>query len=384
MVIAISLAACSDPSAPPPSTGIVAVSAGNEHTCAVQEDGVALCWGNGAGGRIGNGGDTAVAHRVSLPTPVNTSVRFTQIAAGEMHTCALTSQGRAYCWGMNQFGQLGDGTTETRRVPVPVAGNLTFSSIGAGAYHTCAVAKSAAMYCWGDNEIGQLGQPDAQEPCGAPCSRSPVAVAGTGRFKMVAVGGFHTCGITTELQAFCWGYNYDGQTGAGYYSGSIAVPTAVATSLDFTSIVAGAGHSCALTADGVAYCWGGGEYGQIGNGEMGSNNYSAEPVPVLSSLRYSTLSAGGLHTCGVSSTATLCWGSGPLGNAVTGVSTTPVAINTIYHFVSLDAGAHHQCVVDSYHSAFCWGDNTSGQVGTGSSLSWIYTPVAIVIAVPIQ
>jgi len=146
----------------PVSGGIAfrSLSAGAEHTCGVDTDGGAWCWGRNSDGQLGSGSELAGS---PLPRLVRGSTRYTSIAAGGRHTCAIAVGGRAWCWGANYYQQLGGGTTSGSDLPVPVAGDLIFATLSAGANHTCGITTSGLLYCWGDNSAGQLGNVPRRE-----------------------------------------------------------------------------------------------------------------------------------------------------------------------------------------------------------------------------
>ncbi len=181
-----------------------AVAAGGLHTCALTTSGQAYCWGAGGNGQLGNGNSGSV-----LPEPVTSLDTYVAIAAGDKHTCALTASGSAWCWGVNSDGQLGDNTVTDRDFPTQVAGGITFASISAGIAHTCGLSTSGVAYCWGRNASGQLGN-------GATAAQSmPVAVGGGFTWTGVSAGERHSCGVTTGRVAYCWGGNQFGQVGDG-------------------------------------------------------------------------------------------------------------------------------------------------------------------------
>lgn len=373
------LVGCTETSSPLLPAVSPSIAAGAQHTCALDLTGRAFCWGNGGLGRLGNGADTSSRQ----PVAVATSLRFTAITAGRSHACGLTSGRKAYCWGGNNFGQLGDGTLATRTTPVPVQGNVSFIAISAGADHTCGLSAANRVYCWGDNETGQLGQPSASDTiCGVPCARSPVQVDAALAFTSLSAGGYHTCALSTDRRAYCWGWDYSGQVGGGFYTiYPVDRPYPVLTTLSFLSIASGAAHTCAIAQGGLAYCWGGGTTGQLGNDSSGSGNYADRPVPVVGGLSYTSLSAGSLHTCGLlTNGATVCWGAGPLGTAATSYNDTPIAPDGDLRFTDLASGEHHQCGATLLGAVYCWGDNTFGQIGTGSTDTW--TTVAAAVALP--
>jgi alpha-tubulin suppressor-like RCC1 family protein len=146
------------------------------------------------------------------------------VTAGASHTCALTKDGHAYCWGSNINGSLGNGSTDASNVPVPVAGAITFTSIVAGSTHTCALTKAGAAYCWGSNFFGESGIGST-----SLMVATPTPVAGGFTFASLSAAGDLTCGIAVKLGAFCWGANGLGQIGNGSTAAFFDAPSPVAT-----------------------------------------------------------------------------------------------------------------------------------------------------------
>ncbi|MDE3053950.1 MAG: hypothetical protein KGJ70_08700 [Gemmatimonadota bacterium] len=257
----------------------------------------------------------AVGGTNGTPVAVSGGLQFTSLSAGYAHTCGLTAGGKAYCWGANESGELGDSAAGTESaVPVPVDGNLVFRSISAGGVFSCGVTTSGAGYCWGSNGYGVLGD-------GTTTDRAaPVAVAGGLTFTSIVAGVYHTCGLTTTGAAYCWGDSAYGQLGTGFTAALGLSPQVVAGGLTFKSIAVGEMATCGVTSAGAAYCWGAGSFGDLGNG---SNDQSNVPAPVSGATVFQTVSSGiSFHVCGLTQTGeAYCWGtndSGELGNASAG------------------------------------------------------------------
>jgi alpha-tubulin suppressor-like RCC1 family protein/uncharacterized protein YjdB len=295
---------------------------------------------------------------------------FTTVAAGLFSSCALSPAGRAYCWGDNDAGQLGDGTTADRHAPVAVAGNLTFAQIAVGEQHTCGVTTAGAAYCWGANAFGQLGDGSTTG------SLVPVAVSGGVSFSKIALGNLHSCAVTSGGSAYCWGSNFAGQLGDGSTTDRTA-PTLVTGGLSFTSITARASHSCALTGLGAAYCWGSNTRGQNGDGTLVPKS---SPTAVSGGLVFSTISTGFEHTCAVTTgNAAYCWGEngfGRLGDGTQTDRTTPTAVSGGLSFEGISAGGNSTCGWTTAGAGYCWGLNSDGQVGDGTNTQRL-TPVAV-------
>jgi alpha-tubulin suppressor-like RCC1 family protein len=249
------------------------VETGTGHTCGITSpDNRLFCWGDNSSGQLGDG---SVSRRLT-PVPVLSDLQFSQVTAGGVHTCALSTTGRAFCWGLNTSGQLGDSTNATRRTrPVPVVGAHTFRQMDAGFKHTCAVTTDDRAFCWGYGQYGQLGTGKTY------LSFWPRAVKGSLRIRRVAAGGLHTCAETLSSTVYCWGNNTRGELGIGApQPAQVLSPVAVAGGLSFAQIGAGASHSCGKTPAGVGYCWGDGFYGALGDGTGGYPRFSAVPVAV--------------------------------------------------------------------------------------------------------
>lgn len=297
-----------------------AVATGDMHSCGLTTAGQAYCWGSDTDGALGTGD----ANENSLvPAAVASSQSFTVIDAGIGTTCALTTVGAAYCWGSGLVGQLGNGDGGGAwGTPQAVVGNLTFASISAGGPTTCGLTPTGQAYCWGSNQFGRLG-------IGSTISGSnvPLLVSGGLLFASISAGGTHVCGIVTTGQAYCWGIGANGRLGNGSNANRL-VPTEVAGGLLFSSITVGrGGHTCAIATEGQAYCWGQGTNGRLGDGATLDR---PTPTPVAGSLLFASISAGDTHTCGVTTDDELyCWGNGffgALGNGSTLTQLTPTLV----------------------------------------------------------
>jgi alpha-tubulin suppressor-like RCC1 family protein len=358
------------------------VSAGGGQTCGVLSSGEAYCWGLNDRGQLGAGytvylGATAIAS----PTKVIGGRVFATITSGSSHACALTLSGAAFCWGDNSFGALGDGTSYNYRdFPVGVTAAPTFTALSTGVAYTCGLASDGAAWCWGWGVHCQLGD----QAC---VSRErPALVAGGLRFKQLAAGAFHTCGLTEAGVAYCWGRNASGEIGDGSITTSTLdarrfVPAPVSGGLTFTELTAGGGfmenptaepaHTCALTTDGVAYCWGANESGQLGDG---TTTTRLVPTAVAGGVRFSRLTAGGQFTCGLTGAGSAyCWGRnewGQLADLTTTTRLQPTPVQSPVDpvvFTALDAGRKHVCGMTAI-GAYCWGSNAYGQLGGGGTI----------------
>lgn len=345
------------------------------HTCALANDSAAYCWGVNRSGQTGVG---SYEWALTTPTGVTGGLAFATLSAGDVHTCGLTTEGRIYCWGNADYGQVPlddssqdlcndyEGNAWCSRVPVAVGGAQRFATLSSGGWHACALTASGAASCWGYNYHGQLGNGSTLWNW----TTTPLAVSGGLTFSSLSAGEEHTCGLTTSGIAYCWGYGEYGQLGDGKQENR-TVPTAVnAGELRFAAQISGGYHTCALTAAGAAYCWGGNENGALGNGASAS---SSSPVPVSGGLTFATISAGVGYTCGVTTSgAAYCWGQnwdGRLGDGSTTARSTPVAVSGGFSFGALSAGHSHTCGLTTASVLYCWGNNSEGQLGTASRIN---------------
>jgi alpha-tubulin suppressor-like RCC1 family protein len=242
--------------------GEVSASGNGDHTCGVTTGNRAYCWGANFNAQLGDG--TSDNFR-PVPVAVAGGLRFRQVSTGGIHSCGVVTDNRAYCWGTNFFGQFGNGMIDNgpqvvfTPTPVAVAGGLRFHQVDAATLHTCGLTTGNLAYCWGENEFGLLGD-------GTTTDRlTPVAVAGGLRFRQVSGGeNFHTCGVATGNRAYCWGSNFTGELGDGTTTARLT-PVAVAGGLQFTEVSAGTNHTCGVTTGNVAYCWGLNNFGQLGD-----------------------------------------------------------------------------------------------------------------------
>ena len=287
------------------------------------------------------------------------AVDLVAVAAGAGHGCGIAADGAAWCWG--DGGMLGDGTGRRTGTPVRVAFGTALAGIDAGAEGSCARTAAGALHCWGYVTTAS----------GRSYHASPAAVGAGLSFATVSVGPDHSCGITTAGKAYCWGENVWGQLGIGTTS-VVAGPDSVHGGLTFASISAGTNQTCGVTTGGAAYCWGIGNYGELGNGVADATRHST-PQPVIGGHSFASVSASHYFTCGLTTGgAALCWGrniEGQLGSGATDIDShhTPQPVVGGQAFMALEAGGQSVCAIASGGAAWCWGDNTLGQLGNGGA-----------------
>ena len=343
------------------------ITGGEEHTCALDTTGAAWCWGSNDYGQLGNG--TYDDSDAAGPQAVAGGLRFISISAARDNTCGLTSIGAVYCWGENNEGQIGNGTSGPDQLtPTAVSGGLKFASISVGSQFTCALTSAGTAYCWGDPFAGELGNGSLTQ------KSTPTAVKSSLKFKSINAGYNQACALTNEGAAYCWGYNEYGSLGDGTWADRW-IPTAVKGGLKFTSIDAGDDFTCALTASGAAYCWGDDYSGTLGTGAPGDKNI---PKAVIGGQKFISISAGDDHSCALTATGSAyCWGendTGELGDGTTDASSNlgPRAVLGGYLFASVTTNAfsgdlNHSCGITPEGDAYCWGGNSYGALGDGTT-----------------
>lgn len=353
---------------------VTALGAAGNHTCLVLANGTVQCWGLNRFGELGNGTTTASINPV-IVSGISTAKAV--VAAGEGntdHACALLASGAVKCWGNNVSGQLGNGTTTPlspwgTTTPVTVSGISTATAVATGPHHTCALLASGEVQCWGSGFLGN-GTRDS--------SNIPVTVSGINTATSIAAGGTDfdsgsdlTCVLLAGGTVQCWG-------AYGYSYAPTTTPVTVSGITNATAIAVGGNHACAVLSSGAVQCWGKNDFGQLGNGTT-SDAYTISPPASVSGISTAiAVTAGSLHSCALlASGAVQCWGNnyyGQLGNTTTAPSLTPVTVSGISTATALAAGYGHSCALLASGAVQCWGLNGSGELGIGQT-NYFTTPV---------
>jgi alpha-tubulin suppressor-like RCC1 family protein len=412
----------------------VRIAAGNQHTCVVLSDGTARCWGANALGALGNGAtgpsicvnNTAEIGCATRPLPVSSLTNIVDVSLGNYHTCATSLDGSLSCWGLNDNGQLGLGTSEgpelctgtdysipCSQVPAPVTTLTGVRSISAAdESHTCAVLADGSVHCWG-LDSGQFGGAPNVSTCPQDgwepgCSTTPIVIPDLPEVESVHSSAFHTCALATDRTVWCWGYGLSGEIGNGSVAPALE-PVRVSDLSEVELLASGSSASCALREDDTIWCWGSNNVGQLGLGSTSGPFICAgptsppfdipcAPVPVQGPNLPGVvkLTAGGRHMCALLSDGTVaCWGANDFGQLGLGTAsgpetcyagwlswpvacaTAPVVVPDLSDAVDIAAGAAHTCAVLADGAVRCWGYNVFGQLGNGTTDD-AYAPATVV------
>jgi alpha-tubulin suppressor-like RCC1 family protein len=362
------------------------ITGGGYHSCAKALDGTVKCWGDNEFGQSGNGvepPDGGTTPNVMTPgAVVKLGSGMLHISAGYTHTCALKPDNSVACWGLNGGGQLNGSATPTQSAtPVAVSGVTGIVSLGSGFYASCAVQNTGNVKCWGDDSGGQLG--DGSKTNNGP--KAPVTVQGLNDAVAVSSGGFFACALRKGGAVVCWGQNDVGELGNGG-TGESLTPSAVLVS-NVAELAVGFEFACARLTDGHVSCWGANDYGQLGNGTS-TTNPTPTPVMVSGISDAQSIVAGVFHACAVRSGGNIsCWGQnddGQLGNGqkVADAGTpfpTPSAVTGISNASQMGiVKGFHSCALTQTGAVSCWGANSNGQLGENSTVSNEYSPVNVI------
>jgi alpha-tubulin suppressor-like RCC1 family protein/Tfp pilus assembly protein PilE len=375
------------------SGGWVSVANSTGNTCAIAFNGNAYCWGDNTYGQIGDNtsGTNRLVPTAVVRTGVLNGLTIKRITTGAGWTCAIASDKNAYCWGYNSAGMIGDNTSGTNRL-VPTAVNrsgalsgLTVNQISAGQSSTCVIASDNNAYCWGSNNFGQIGDNTSGTNRLVPTAVYTAGVLSGLTIRQISIGAFSVCAIASDDNGYCWGDNTLGQHGDGTLGSNHLVPvavdaTGVLSGLTLKQISAGQNTTCALAFDKKVYCWGSNSAGQVGDNTTGTSRLTPTAVDttgVLSGLTVKSITAKGLHTCAIASNNNAyCWGYnayGQIGDNTSGTNRlVPTAVSKAgvlsnLTILSISNAGADTCAVASNNYMYCWGRNNLGQIGDNTT-----------------
>ena len=419
---------------------VVSVSSGTAHTCAVSDVGYVYCWGRGNHGQLGNSNQEDSLTPVRVHTGKAAAIdsdggylsNIKKISVGNDHSCAVSGIGNVYCWGYGEYGQNGNNTNSNELVPVRVHEGEALSvdsdggylsnirSVSAGSEHTCVASNASNIYCWGEGSSGRLGNNEKNtyfipvRVRGGKAMASDTVDGYLSNIRDVSSGSEHTCVVSNTNNVYCWGHRErlgietteDELVPIRILAGEALASDKTGVYLaNMRNISAGHLHTCAVSNAGNAYCWGYGQYGQLGN-----NSTANQRVPVLvqahdretprsdqariSQVYYlanmRNISAGNLHTCAVSNANNVyCWGHGQfgqLGNNSTTNRSLPARVHVgeaVYadkdetYLSNMDIvspGYRQTCSISRANHVYCWGHGYHGQLGNNNKRNY-HTPV---------
>lgn len=300
---------------------------------------------------------------VTGPTLPSRPTINTALALGAQFACALTADGKPFCWGDGLAGEIGDSSFTVRLVPTAAVGGRTFVMIAAGNQTACAIEQNGTPWCWGDDPA-QAGVPQSYR-------QFPGMINGV-HLTSISVGRKFACGLDSSGAAYCWGENNRGQIGVGDTLPRQS-PTRVAVNVRFASISLGFWHVCALTSSGDAYCWGDNQYGEAGTGDT----LAALTPRLVTGIKLKAVTAGSIHSCGILTSGTAsCWGanfSGQLGDGTSTQRSSPTPVAGGLTFTALRSGRANSIFATTCGSTtggdiYCWGWNSKGQLGASNTV----------------
>lgn len=398
-------------------TDVVQISGGCTHTCALKRDGTVWCWGEGLSGRLGNG-DTSDR---DIPTQVANITDVSFVAAGRGTSCAIRYNGEGYCWGRGVEGNLGNGANTDSSIPVPIA-NITDGWVKIDISNnlreqSCGITRTGLAYCWGEETNGSLGN-GATGSSNVPSLVLNTTGTGTPNhftdWMDISTTYENACGITGSGMMYCWGNDVKGAIGNGATTTNArTLPTLVASYVDWTKVTVGTQSVCGIRQNGEVHCWGAEDGTELGNGPV-LNTFQTAPsrTPIINALDISALeqsvvalvdtsvrpvnrqgaldgklSVGNLFVCAINDDGTAwCWGNdtyGQLGNgATTGDKDTPSRVSDTGPWMQIGSGTSHSCGIKTDGSLWCWGRDNNGQLGNGAVSADQPSPVAVTSTLP--
>jgi alpha-tubulin suppressor-like RCC1 family protein len=358
--------------------GFSSLSATSMFSCATGTDERVWCWGASYKGNYGSGYGNVLAQ---TPTQVSWLAGVSQVSAGAGHsddtgysttTCAVV-QGTAWCWGNNDHGQVGDGTTEESLQPVPVIGLPGAKYIATGYNHSCAIGLSGGTWCWGKGTSGAPGQGGYKD------STEPIQLVDLSHAVQVGVGDYFTCARTEDVGVSCWGWSSSAM-GNDDDSSSEHTPKPVEGMSEATDLAVGKDHVCAAKSDGTLWCWGRNYEGQLGqaNEELESSTW---PLQVEGLSNVVDVETSHHRSCALTADDELyCWGDdwGIPGHGAGQEDAhfeAPERVDGLAGIESFSVGEDHACVLLDNGETWCWGNNKFGQLGDGSG--WSKVPLQV-------
>jgi len=343
----------------------VKISGGNGHSLQIDSDGNLWAWGLNDGGQLGDGTTTDK----TSPVQVKAGTKFSAIAAA-YHSLAIDSSGNLWVWGWNDYGQIGDGTTNNKNSPIQINAGTKFSAIAAKGCYSLAIDSVGNLWAWGWNNHGQLGDGTTTD------KSSPIQIKTGTKFSAIAAGYYHSLAIDSVGNLWAWGWNNLGQLGDGTTADKSS-PIQIKAGTKFSAIAAGAESSFAIDSDGNLWAWGHNDYGQLGDGTTTNRSL---PVLINNGTRFSTITAGFEHCVAIDTDGNLWeWGCifvrSPINTYLDPKGRSyPIEIKVRTKVLAFAAGSQYSLALDSGGNLRAWGSNEYGQLGNGTTTD-VYYPV---------
>jgi alpha-tubulin suppressor-like RCC1 family protein len=351
-------------------SGVIAVAAGSEHACAIVASGGVKCWGENDRGQLGDGSTTR--RRKPGDFVVGLTSGVSALAAHDHHVCAVVS-GEMRCWGWFNRGQLGDGQFGYRTTAANVVGLAGLAQqVKVGERHVCALLQTGGMQCWGRNHWGQIGNNTTTTQA------IPVTPSGLSTGVIAITAGYlQSCAARSTGGGQCWGDNRSGELGDGTTISRTAPVTISGLNSAIDQIAGGKSFTCARTTGGALFCWGNNSFGQLGDGTTTTRPTPGSVTTLDSGV--SAISTGFAHACVIHNNRAKCWGqnnAGQLGNNSQNGSLVPIPVANLGDVLAIASGYAHTCALTTGREVYCWGDNTTQQLGT-NAFTRALTPVLV-------
>ena len=327
------------------------------YTCTLLNTGTAKCWGSNSSGQLGDGTTT---RRLTPTTVSGLGSGVSAISAGQNHTCAVLGTGAVRCWGLNSSGQLGNDTTTASSTPVNVSNLSGVAAVSVGSAHSCALLRTGAVKCWGAG--GRTGDSTNTQ------RTTPVDASGlSSGVTAISAGHLHTCALLDTGAVRCWGANNRGELGSNAGDKNAPFPV-TGLSSGVIAISGGENRSCAVLSNGTAKCWGWNDLGGLGNGSTGDQGTPVDVLNVSSAIAIST--GGEHSCVLLSTGAVKCFGrndAGQVGDGTNIARTSPVDVSNVSSAVAITTGRFFSCALLSNGTAKCWGNNGDGALGDNTT-----------------
>jgi len=362
------------------------------HSSAITSEGRLFMWGDNYKGKLGNGSTSNQYAPIDITSQfnLNSEEMISSVSLGDSHSAAITSEGRLFTWGYNYHGQLGDNTTTDRDTPTDITsqfdlnGEETMISVSLGAYHSAALSSEGRLFVWGWNNYGQLGNGTTTDQMTPTNITSQFSLNAEETITRVFLGDYHSSAITSEGRLFTWGYNSKGQLGDNTTTDKL-LPTDITSQLNLNigeSVISaslGEEYSCAVTSLGRLFTWGNNTFGQLGDTST-TNSLTPTDITVQFELNNEEMivsaSLGGDHSSAITSVGRIfTWGynfSGQLGDDTRTNQHTPKDITSQFTLsagetiLSVSLGRKSSSAVTTLGRTFTWGYNAVGQLGDGT------------------